>query len=188
MLDDAYNYLRLRNLSGRHCTRKSPPAAGNLADSPTPDLVNLEESEMAKYRTSPKLLVWSASDEEGISRLASVYHQYFLNLSHVLSDENFLRNLSFTLSERRSKLPWKSFGIFKSIDDLKTIKATLSKPVRSGPIIRLVYIFTGQGAQWPGMGQELLRFPIFRDSLEAANSCFKDLGCRWSLIGTSLYL
>ncbi|KAF2200262.1 polyketide synthase, partial [Delitschia confertaspora ATCC 74209] len=45
--------------------------------------------------------------------------------------------------------------------------------------------FTGQGAQWQGMGQELFEYRIFRESLEAQDSVLQTLSFApsWSLIG-----
>ena len=51
---------------------------------------------------------------------------------------------------------------------------------RSAPVIS--FVFTGQGAQWAGMGRELLGYPVFRTSLEQATKYMQGLGCTWSLI------
>ena len=52
---------------------------------------------------------------------------------------------------------------------------------RSMPV--LSFVFTGQGAQWSGMGRELLGHHVFRASLEQASRYLQGLGCKWSLIG-----
>ena len=178
VLDDAYNFLRLRKLSGRHCTRQISGVASS-ANGPLDDA--LIKSQL------PNLLVWSSSAKEGIIRLASVYHRHFLSLPPTIMP-GFLRDLSFTLSEKRSKLLWRSFGIAKSSIDLQMIDNTMSAPTRSSQNVQVLYVFTGQGAQWPGMGRELIQCHVFRDSLEAASSYFKTLGCQWSVIGTSFAL
>lgn len=42
-------------------------------------------------------------------------------------------------------------------------------------------MFTGQGAQWPGMARELVRFAVFRDSLDTSGRMIKELGANWDL-------
>jgi acyl transferase domain-containing protein len=46
---------------------------------------------------------------------------------------------------------------------------------------RLASVFTGQGAQWGGMGMELMAYPTFCASVVAADNYLKtELGCPWS--------
>lgn len=47
----------------------------------------------------------------------------------------------------------------------------------------LVFVFSGQGAQWWGMGRELLNAePVFRAKIDECEAVLRGLGCRWSLI------
>ncbi len=55
------------------------------------------------------------------------------------------------------------------------------KPVKLTIDRRLAFIFTGQGAQYLGMGRQLVVFPVFRRSMESSEECLKQLGCLWSL-------
>lgn len=59
----------------------------------------------------------------------------------------------------------------------------ISKPVRVRKPLALGFVFTGQGAQWHAMGRELLVYPVFRESIEAADEYMKILGSPWSLLG-----
>lgn len=63
----------------------------------------------------------------------------------------------------------------------------MTKSVRSAGSPNVVFAFTGQGAQWTGMGAELLAYPHFRQSVEAAQSYLHTIGCKWSLLGESLF-
>lgn len=38
---------------------------------------------------------------------------------------------------------------------------------------QVCYVFTGQGSQYPGVGQSLLRFPVYREAVTAVDKQFK---------------
>lgn len=68
------------------------------------------------------------------------------------------------------------------MDELKSVlEKPSNKPLRSSQTPVLTFIFTGQGAQWHGMGLELLAYPTFHESLKAATAYFRSLGCIWDL-------
>ena len=190
VLDDAYHYLQARGLKGRHVTREK----SSVRPTVDPDQLTTsaqvnggkhESSKKPKSANVPKLLVWSASDENGLQRLASVYEAH-LSKSTTFH-EGYLDDLAYTLSEKRSRLTWRSYAIASSLEQLKlSLKQGLPGPSRSLKQPRLCFIFTGQGAQWVGMGRELLRYPVFQESLENAGIYFQNLGCAWSLMGESL--
>lgn len=97
-----------------------------------------------------RLFVFSAHDELGIPRMAKRYVEHFYQDGNDLSDRDseFLIRLAYTLSEKRSRLNWKSFVVASSIDQLSQ---NLSSPVivrqRSSDAPRIAFLFTGQGAQ-----------------------------------------
>lgn len=189
VLDDAYHYLQARGLKGRHVTQRKSSVrptvdADQLATSAQANGVKHELSQKPKSAYLPKLLVWSASDENGLQRLASVYEAH-LSKSTTFH-EGYLDDLAYTLSEKRSRLTWRSYAIASSLEQLKlSLKQGLPGPSRSLKQPRLCFIFTGQGAQWFGMGRELLKYPVFQKSLENAENYFQTLGCAWSLMGGS---
>ena len=103
------------------------------------------------------------------------------------TDKNQLMdNLSYTLSNKRSMLPWKAFIVASSLQNIRhKLPTKLSRPVRSSAAPALSFVFTGQGAQWAGMGRELLEYPVFEASLRKSESCLQSLGSEWALIGES---
>lgn len=136
--------------------------------------------------SSPKLFVWSAHEQAGIDRASNVYTNYMHDKVTDSSDYNenlLLRQLAYTLSARRSILPWKSFVVASSGKDLAHQIQSPAKPLRSSAIPKLGFVFTGQGAQWNGMSKELCAHQVFLESLEAASSHLVALGCTWSLLG-----
>ena len=133
---------------------------------------------------TPKVLIWSAADERSLSRLASAYSQYFACLALQPGEvSTYMENLAFTLSHRRSSLPWRSFAVVNSVEQLRGLTLKLSKPIRAISSAKLGFVFTGQGAQWHAMGRELMSFPIFGNSIRSAEACFESFGAGWSLIG-----
>jgi acyl transferase domain-containing protein len=137
--------------------------------------------------SAEKLLIFSAADEEGINRIAAAYGNHFRssNMSSISSNK-YLDSLSYTLDSRRSSLAWKSFGVLKSVEELQNIEQVVSHPIRTNTAFKpsFTFIFTGQGAQWPRMGVELMeRYSVFRHYLEICAIALKESGCPWDLIG-----
>ncbi|MCJ1389265.1 hypothetical protein MMC18_002121 [Xylographa bjoerkii] len=192
VIDDAYNYLQSRDLHGRHNTAKLPPASETLTsvssgtqaidNGPWAVLTNRHTGRLDHtFKNTAQLLVWSAADEGGIDRLTKAYLDHSCSLS-IHDDGRYLRDLAYTLSTKRSSLPWKSFVVASSIESLQlSLKSGLSKPIRSSHKPKLGFVFTGQGAQWFAMGRELLKHPGFHRSLVDAESYFQTLGCEWLL-------
>ncbi|KAI1140606.1 hypothetical protein F5Y05DRAFT_410453 [Hypoxylon sp. FL0543] len=205
VLDDAYNYLRERHIGGYHCTVEEPPdiaseAADAAWDQRHHDVVLANDNSargenanelheghsngktVGKTDTNGYVFVWSAAEARGVDRLGSIYREYLSNLPPGSQAPDYLVNLAYTLSNRRSVLPWKSYLLANSLGDLQAKLEKLPQPSRSSLPPKVYFVFTGQGAQWARMGLELLNFLEFRRSLVRAESHFKSLGSTWSLI------
>ncbi|RDL39058.1 uncharacterized protein BP5553_03398 [Venustampulla echinocandica] len=134
----------------------------------------------------PKLLVVSAADEDGIKRQAAALSQFVESHSQK-SDPQFLHDVFHTLNARRTLFNWKSYAVLDSdsASPFLLLENGLSKAIRC-PLAatrpRLGLVFTGQGAQWAGMGQELLEWPVFRSSIGHSQKYLDILGCDWILI------
>lgn len=170
------------------------PQPSNTGNSCTSDESDREiDREYAMLQDTPKLsrprlLVWSAADEDGLSRQMQLYNKYFDGLPQIEdeegdTDKSYIENLAYTLSLRRSHLPWKAFAISNSLKDLRNQGVSLSRPTRSSKNLGIAYVFTGQGAQFSGMGKELLVFDVFKRTIQAVDLCLHNLGCEWSLLG-----
>ncbi|KAF5535058.1 polyketide synthase [Fusarium phyllophilum] len=122
-------------------------------------------------------LTLSAASAASLVDVVEAYHNYLTSEQDVDLD-----NLAFTLQCRRSALPYRL--AFSGIDTLSLIKqmSECLESARSSPNLsigtlhrkekldggapKLLGIFTGQGAQWPGMGKELFKSSkVFSDAI-----------------------
>lgn len=102
-----------------------------------------------------------------------------------------MRDLSYTLSSRRSRLPLIAAFSAASSNDLATKieealdreeldyhdqRGSLKLSPFEAPTPRLLAVFTGQGAQWPRMGAELIiRSDSARNTLKKLEGCLAEL-------------
>ena len=93
-----------------------------------------------------------------------------------------LGDIAYTLGLRREHMPYRAFALAEADGVVSSFeKAKFSK----API---VFVFTGQGAQWPGMGRELIeKVGIFREDIRMMDRIWRGLtnGPSWSIEGTS---
>lgn len=189
VLDDAYHYLKLNGLHGYHRTQMTPtvnkstvmktdshsnqiPLDGiTLNGTGTPN----GESEHETFSKTPKLLVWSASEEAGVQELSGAYRDYVGRHAVQIDD------LAYSLAARRSHLAWRSFAVTNPYNEATLEEVVPQKPVKAISDRRIAFVFTGQGAQYLGMGRQLVAFSVFRRSMESSEKCLEQLGCLWSL-------
>ncbi|KAF3919106.1 hypothetical protein ABW21_db0206002 [Orbilia brochopaga] len=168
VLDDARGFLRENGLEGK---------ANYITASPT----LVANAEVVHQTTRPYLLTFSAADRGGIQRLGSTYGAYFAG-SDSKDDPEVYNRLAFTLNNKRSSLPWKSYAVVKSPESLVNIANELSVPIRPpGRESKLAFVFTGQGAQWARMGIELMYYPVFAQSVQRSSDYLRAIGCPWDL-------
>ena len=88
------------------------------------------------------------------------------------NEEGLSDSLAYTLGDRRSRFSWPVAVAARTSKDLKQLLEDPKLiPSRVFQRPRLGFVFTGQGAQWHGMGRELLNtYAVFKDSLR---ECYK---------------
>lgn len=102
-------------------------------------------------------------------------------------DAAYLQDLAHTLGTRRSSFPYRAVVVALGADELISaledkslvvVKSALKNPV-------IGFVFTGQGAQWAGMGKELMdAFPVYARTIERCRDHLMSIGASWDVIGT----
>ncbi|GMF78452.1 unnamed protein product [Aspergillus oryzae] len=123
-----------------------------------------------------QLLVLSAKEKKSLDGQIERITRYIEAKTSCLND------LAFTLARRRDHLPYRAFAVTDKDGSLPTFqKAHSTVPCP-------VFVFTGQGAQWPTMGMDLMcRFPKFREDIHQMDKILTELreAPTWSIEGMS---
>ncbi|KAK5807537.1 hypothetical protein VI817_001795 [Penicillium citrinum] len=133
---------------------------------------------------TPHIVVYSTFDQSGIERLSESWSDYLLRRQKAEQDIP-LKDLAHTMLTRRSQLGFRSFAVANSLDQLQTtLKKGLPKFSRASrkAQTKLAWVFTGQGGQWAGMGKELLRIPVFKESIARSQKALTSMGCPFDIV------
>ncbi|RYP67274.1 hypothetical protein DL769_005813 [Monosporascus sp. CRB-8-3] len=133
-----------------------------------------------------RILVLSAYDEEGVSRTIARLAEYAeasLQEDESHRGEDYMADLLYTLNERRTTFDWRTFCLVDdSLGSLPAAVRQAQRPTRvSAAPKSLRFVFTGQGANWPGMALDLMKYPLFEERIAQAGKFFMSLGSEWNL-------
>lgn len=132
-----------------------------------------------------RIFMLSGFDERTCAQQMQALSNHILDRGHEVDHEKFLDELAFTINERRSVFPWKAAIVG---DTMAGLAASLSQNIRARSAVRqptLGFVFTGQGAQWVGMGKELLQaYPVFKRSISGIDRFLNDIGAPFTVEGT----
>ena len=86
-----------------------------------------------------------------------------------LARGNAVEDVTYTLTNHRSQLAWRSFSSIRTANDLGSLSSrkSFALHIASGKP-NLGFFFTGQGAQWHTMGRDLMQCPSFSAELTEA--------------------
>ena len=118
------------------------------------------------------LFVLSAETEAALMAMAALYADAFVETA-----ESELANACFTSAVSRATHPYRAAILVSSMAELRSGLQSLAngaadERVRTSRVIgrdptRLAFLFTGQGAQYAGMTQQLIEHePVFRDAID----------------------
>ncbi|KAK3328393.1 hypothetical protein B0T19DRAFT_357739 [Cercophora scortea] len=123
-----------------------------------------DDEDDAAFDTQPQrpyVLVLSGNDATALKGNVSALCNHVANLSV----DAPVADLAYTLSDRRSQLWHRAFVTTDTSQNLDEADFSLGKKLSHTPKVGIV--FTGQGAQWPQMGKDLLAtFPQTREVLQ----------------------
>ncbi|PNY26863.1 Polyketide synthase [Tolypocladium capitatum] len=156
--------------SNAHAVLERPPAL--LSDLPC-----------GPRSESPKLLVLSANDDAAARRVASQLGIY-IEQNPEIFQKRLVRDMAYTLGERRTHFPWRIAVTASSCNELSgSLNGVEALPKRASEAPKLAFVYTGQGAQWPQMGRELMdSHPVFADTVKDAADHLERLGAGFSLV------
>lgn len=131
-----------------------------------------------------RVYILSAKDSATCRRIAQGLAVYLLQ-SIKEDHEPPACDLAYTLSTRRTHLPWMVATRSRNLRELaQRLEEPSAKPLNCAKQPRLGFVFNGQGAQWYAMGRELITaYPIFGASIQKADQVLRDYGANWSLYG-----
>lgn len=121
----------------------------------------------------PLLMILSANTQDSLKKQVMNFQTYLAG-----NHEEARADIAYTLSQRREHLPYRTFIITSASTDctsdtVKQPPALVKVPANSPPI---TMVFSGQGAQWPEMGRDLIQDdPEFRKDIQDMDCILKSL-------------
>jgi acyl transferase domain-containing protein len=138
--------------------------------------------DIASYRynaSRPFLIGMSGHNRKTLTRNIEAHQK--------VVEKFYLPDVAYTLNSRRTKFPSRGFTIATdgqeaAAFDISSFKfgSANSRPVNIG------FVFTGQGAQWPGMGVEALKeFPNFAETIDTLDDVLQSVSPapNWTIRG-----
>ncbi|KAG9192485.1 hypothetical protein G6011_11219 [Alternaria panax] len=135
---------------------------------PPPSVTQDNEISLSSVENKSNLLLFSASSSSSLQRMVDDLRAW------IGRNPDKLEQLAYTLANRREHLAHRSF----MVANLEKLPDTASQVMKVGNAIpNLVMVFTGQGAQWPRMGRELLlrKDFVFGDTIRSLDRYLAEL-------------
>ena len=127
-------------------------------------------SDRTYFVDKPCLILLSAHTEYSLTKVVNDLSRYAAKLERSCD----IRDLAYTLNCRRSRFKNRGYlvasqtTLVSDLDPSRLMTQQTNPPVK----VPFAFVYTGQGAQWPGMGNQLIRqYPVFRESIAYLDAC-----------------
>lgn len=170
--------------SNAHVILDSARSLGVGMTPPPPPAAAAEETPMdqqtAQAESQPRLLVYTANNAES-ARTGAEQHARFL-----AETPGALADTAYTLAARREHLAWRTFAVADASQAPQFLAPSKLPSPKQPPDV--VFVFTGQGAQWATMGSRLLSaYPAARHDValmdEALSQLEPGVAPSWTIAG-----
>ncbi|KAF3065508.1 Lovastatin diketide synthase mokB [Trichoderma lentiforme] len=144
---------------------------------------SLIDSPHDTQNVTPKLFVLSAHDEGAAKRVVEKLGIYIEQHPEVF-EKRLVRDIAYTLGERRTHLQWRIAITASSCSELaNALNCVGATPMVASKEPKVAFVYTGQGAQWAGMGKELMEsHPIFANTISTCSNYLQEIGAEFSLL------
>lgn len=146
-----------------------------------------ENATIPSCKSSLRLLVLTAPDERSLGRVVQGYSSYHKLM--ISGNVAMLDRLTYTLATRRTHMRWRTYAVVNANgleENQGQSELITAKPSRSSEETGLLFVFTGQGAQYINMGIGLVQYPVFKETLCKVQEVYRSLGCEWLILGRFL--
>ncbi|PKX89491.1 type I polyketide synthase [Aspergillus novofumigatus IBT 16806] len=133
-------------------------------------IVTVEPKQEPRRGLSPRLLVCSAHSKTALDARMDAVRSYLALRPQALAD------VAYTLGVRRDHLSHRSFTIVNSDGEILGGEVQSCHLSDTSLPLSLIFAFNGQGAQWAGMGVELIRtFRSFQRDIQLMDQILQQL-------------
>ena len=137
----------------------------------------------------PFLLPFSAQSKEALTALSGAYKEFIASAPAEKARSDLFTHLCYTAATRRTHHAHRLALVANNLQEAsQKLEAFLSGEAQlaTGHLLRekkkVVFVYTGMGAQWWGMGCDLLdKEPVFRETLERCDQIWQGYA-GWSLL------
>lgn len=129
----------------------------------------------------PRLFILSANSSLSVAKYAEKFGAW---TGKQKMSNGLLADVSSTLLTRRSILKYRhSFVADSQTELMSSLNTVPSRVDQASEQHRIVFVFTGQGAQWHAMGRDMIGTNTsFAQSLSESDAILRSLGATWSLL------